>query len=278
MSLPQINHTQVSNAFIDGWMRKLSPACTPVFLSIARKTIGWHKASDKISRSQITELTGMSDDVVKAATRELAENNLITVEHLIQGRGNPPSYEINYDILERGGEKTPLPEHSLSGVNGVENPPPSGDKGGGKSPPTKEREYKEKEKRKDIAPIGALVQPSKALIDYYFQSFIRATGQTGIPEDQLSKPVANYAAFTGAVKSAMKSGLTVEDLMKMMALFFRDREMARRGYDPKLFWSNLNKYRLEMAGVTFRKMDDRDAERADRDARILARMEKGGSK
>jgi len=72
------NYTQVANIFMDKKMSNCSGAEVKVFLAISRKTIGWHKISEKISYSQLKEMTGLSVNAMKKAIAELLEKDLIT--------------------------------------------------------------------------------------------------------------------------------------------------------------------------------------------------------
>ena len=103
------NHTQVSNTFIDEYMSKLSPASVKVFLAISRKTIGWHKETDRISQSQLVGMTGMSKNSVKKGVAELEFNGLIIVTRTGKGKGIETIFELNYvsnnDSQENNGSK-----------------------------------------------------------------------------------------------------------------------------------------------------------------------------
>jgi phage replication O-like protein O len=70
------NYTQISNEFIE-YMPKLSGSAVKVGLAIFRKTIGWRKKTDRVSYSQIKELTGLSINSLKKGIEEL-ENVFIT--------------------------------------------------------------------------------------------------------------------------------------------------------------------------------------------------------
>ena len=62
------NHTQTPNELIDEHMRDMDMAELKVVLAICRKTFGWHKQYDRISLSQLEEITGMSrTSVIKGA-------------------------------------------------------------------------------------------------------------------------------------------------------------------------------------------------------------------
>ena len=63
MNLP--TYTQIPNLFLEN-MHKYHGASVKVFLTICRKTIGWHKLSDRISYSQIMKDTGLSKNIMYA--------------------------------------------------------------------------------------------------------------------------------------------------------------------------------------------------------------------
>lgn len=54
------NYTQTPNIFFDKIMKTLNESETKVLLAIIRKTFGWQKIRDKISLTQLQELTGFS--------------------------------------------------------------------------------------------------------------------------------------------------------------------------------------------------------------------------
>ena len=127
MSLPQINHTQISNQFIDYWMSRVSPSATVVFLAIARKTIGWHKETDKISQGQLKELTGLSVNSIKSAIQELSKHEIITVIRSGRGKGTATEFEINYGKIVNVSKTNvsnfdPLNEPNISNSDTIERP------------------------------------------------------------------------------------------------------------------------------------------------------------
>lgn len=71
------NYTQIPNIILDEWIRKLTGSQSKVVIEIARKTFGWHKPEDRISRSQLMEITGMTKNTVSAACEFLIENGYI---------------------------------------------------------------------------------------------------------------------------------------------------------------------------------------------------------
>lgn len=65
MSYEAPNYTQIPNALLDEHLPHMKEAELKVTLAIARKTFGWHKQTDKISLSQLMEITGMSSQGVR---------------------------------------------------------------------------------------------------------------------------------------------------------------------------------------------------------------------
>lgn len=54
------NYTQIPNLLLEEHIKTMTEAEMRVALAIARKTFGWHKRQDKLSLSQLMNLTGMS--------------------------------------------------------------------------------------------------------------------------------------------------------------------------------------------------------------------------
>lgn len=86
------NYTQVSNEFIEE-MNKYDGAEVKVFLAITRKTIGWHKTSDKISYAQLKLLTGLSINSLKKAIDTLIKDQWIIQESTKNG------FKYDLDII-----------------------------------------------------------------------------------------------------------------------------------------------------------------------------------
>jgi phage replication O-like protein O len=95
-----INHTQISNDFLDKYMNILSGNAVKLFLAIARKTIGWHKETDIISDSQIVSLTSLSINTIKKARQELLDLNIIIFVRKGSGKSTKTFYEINYNNMK----------------------------------------------------------------------------------------------------------------------------------------------------------------------------------
>lgn len=97
MALPKPGFTQISNEYIDKYMPEVSKEATNVFIAICRKTIGWHKETDRISYSQLLSMTNIkSINGLKKAIKELKEKDVIKIEKTGIGRGIKTFYEINF--------------------------------------------------------------------------------------------------------------------------------------------------------------------------------------
>lgn len=93
MALNSLNHTQLSNEFLDKYINELSGNAIKIFLVITRKTVGWHKTTDRISQSQFETLTGLTVNTIKEAIKELIDWDLINQELTELGY----VYEIKYN-------------------------------------------------------------------------------------------------------------------------------------------------------------------------------------
>lgn len=72
------NSFQVPNALVDnGYLAVLKGAPLSIYLLLARKIRGYHKASDAVSISQLIEYTGYARDAVIAGARELEKLGLV---------------------------------------------------------------------------------------------------------------------------------------------------------------------------------------------------------
>ena len=91
------NYTQFPNIIIDDMMWQLSGAQIKIILAIARKTFGWHKQTDRISNSQLTGLTGLSEAGLIKAMKGLLKMQLIIREQTGKGKGIKTTYEINFN-------------------------------------------------------------------------------------------------------------------------------------------------------------------------------------
>lgn len=91
------NYTQTPNELFDELMKILNDSELRVFLAIIRKTFGWNKKRDRISITQIEEITGLSRQGVlnglygKDKTSGLVGKKLVLVFETKKGN----EYEVN---------------------------------------------------------------------------------------------------------------------------------------------------------------------------------------
>lgn len=87
------NYTQIPNVYFDEIMQTLNGSENLVFLSIMRKTFGWRKKKDRISYSQIMDMTGLAKSTTATAIKSLEEKGYIVCEKT----GQNVSYHVNVE-------------------------------------------------------------------------------------------------------------------------------------------------------------------------------------
>ena len=136
------NYTQIPNTVFDYWMPRLNPGAFKLLICICRKTFGWHKTSDSISKNQIMKCTGMSKNTVQSAIIELETNGLLEKIKTQNEYGHQPNtYRL---ILEKPADEIYSNDgQELGGGRSKFDP-------GGRSKidPTKERPNKRKTNKK----------------------------------------------------------------------------------------------------------------------------------
>jgi hypothetical protein len=139
MAVEKPNYTQTPNRFIDEYMCQVSPHATCIYLTICRKTIGYHKDTDEISISQIVNLSGLSKNSVLRGIAELEALLLISVTRKGKGRRSTNTYGLNFDSVQKsekpmdnGAQNEPLDKdlekngaqnEPINPVNGAQNEP-----------------------------------------------------------------------------------------------------------------------------------------------------------
>ncbi|MCH7394210.1 replication protein [Acinetobacter dispersus] len=93
------NSFQVTNAFVDEAMIKISDPAVKIYLLINRKTRGWHKEADALSITQIEKLSGKSHPTVVKCTKELVKVGLVKL-HGVSVHGNVYSLTDDYNLGE----------------------------------------------------------------------------------------------------------------------------------------------------------------------------------
>jgi phage replication O-like protein O len=104
-------YTRVPNILFDKWMAKMKATSFTVLMTIWRKTIGWDKEYDKISISQIMELTGLSNKTITEAIKELKLKKLIINENLSRKIGY---FKVNLTTVNSTADE------NQSGVNSTD--------------------------------------------------------------------------------------------------------------------------------------------------------------
>lgn len=90
------NFTQIPNVIFDYWMPRLKAAESCVLLVLCRKTFGWHKTSDTISRNQLMKCTGLSKNTIKDALDGLEKHGLITkIQETCEYGNKPNKFHLN---------------------------------------------------------------------------------------------------------------------------------------------------------------------------------------
>jgi phage replication O-like protein O len=144
------NFTKIPNLILDQIMPELSKAELKILLCICRKTYGWQKERDRISRSQFKEMTKLGKNNIEVALKSLKEMGIITKTESAN-KYDIACYEINLNYQENLPPKmgdTPKTGQNLppkTGDNKPENYPP-------KQGITKETNIN-KEKENSPAPI-----------------------------------------------------------------------------------------------------------------------------
>jgi phage replication O-like protein O len=109
MKIQKANYTQIPNSIIDE-MNELTDIELRLLLAICRKTIGYHKDTDRISLSQIKEITGMTDkSIIKARTLLQAKNIIAWETTGIKGQ-QKTVYDLNCSVPDTDGVLYPIKE------------------------------------------------------------------------------------------------------------------------------------------------------------------------
>lgn len=99
------NYTQMPNVLLDH-MAEMGNAELRIIMAIARKTFGWQKCSDRISLSQLVELTGLSRQGVIDGTAQAVENGWATKTEC----GNSFEYSLLLEQLDEPASQASRPE------------------------------------------------------------------------------------------------------------------------------------------------------------------------
>jgi DNA-binding MarR family transcriptional regulator len=193
-----------------------------------RKTFGWQKRKDKISYSQLQEVSGLSKQSVADGIKGLIEKGYIQVEK----SGQICSYAVVFETLkdtkpvkkvdqsenQTGQESRPEPVKKVDRLG--EKPVKKVD--------TQKKEYKET--IKEISCAGA-----QDVFSYYYTKY-----QTRYN----SKPVCNVGRFIKQIKTMLESA-SLEELKKMVDYIWQDDFVVKCGHSPETVFTGvaMSKYR-----------------------------------
>jgi phage replication O-like protein O len=95
MKISPPNYTQTPNDLFDRWLPHLGEAELKVLLVIMRKTFGWHKKRDRISITQLSDITGLLRETVISATKSLQSKGMIIKDVI----GPIGKQETHYELV-----------------------------------------------------------------------------------------------------------------------------------------------------------------------------------
>jgi phage replication O-like protein O len=118
-NIPKPNYTQTPNIFFDEIIKELTFSELKVMLVVMRKTFGWQKKKDKISYSQIQDISGLSRQGVHDGLHGLMQKGYLRSEKT----GQLYSYSLiiesdNVNAVDQSGKTTgqrsrPLPVNAV---------------------------------------------------------------------------------------------------------------------------------------------------------------------
>ncbi len=95
MRISAPTYTMTPNDLFDHWLPNLGEGELKVLLVIMRKTFGWHKPRDRISISQLSQITGLREETVVIATKSLQNKGIILREVV----GKIGKQETYYELI-----------------------------------------------------------------------------------------------------------------------------------------------------------------------------------
>jgi phage replication O-like protein O len=110
-------HTQVPNLLLDEHLPDMGYAECKVVLAIVRKTFGWHKKRDRLSISQLMDLTGLSNRSVINGIRAGMERGVI--DRAAEGDSFTYWLVVDSEVSSQGGVKQVHKGSEVSSQEGV---------------------------------------------------------------------------------------------------------------------------------------------------------------
>jgi len=238
---PQIEngHVKIANEIAEALMKiNLSSYQTRILWAIWRKTYGWHKRSDKISVSQLCNMTGLKHGHVSRTLGELEAINIITRTRVGTNRQFVViSFQKDYEkwklVPVQVYRKTRTRTGSSRTQPGTKLVPVQGD--------TKEK--KETLQKKLNSGSKKNDPRVKVFIDWYVSLFER--------KFKKKYAIPNGGKIGQQVKNILKSGLSFQDIQLSAMCFMLDEDefltgngdgKTGAGYDIGIFLTRMNKY------------------------------------
>lgn len=174
----QPNYTQCPNVFFDEILKDISGAEAKVFCVIMRKTFGWQKSRDRISYSQIMDMSGIaSRETVSKAIKGLEKRGCVIAERV----GQSITFCVNVQKNEPVQESDQYRKCTASSTEIV----PVGDKTGTETVHTKEIDIK---------------KPSKESYSEIEESYIKAFSEV-LPD---RTPIIDYPSIRKRIRSVLQ--------------------------------------------------------------------------
>jgi phage replication O-like protein O len=224
------NFTAVPNLIFDVKMRTLAAGATKVLFAICRYTYGWGKPNgDRISLTQLQEMTGMARGSVARSLKELG--NLITVTHGDPSQQLANEYRINIEISDD--ELVSLSDQGLVSIKDQASLLASRIKR-----PSKENQRKKKEARNQRTPSSNSDPRVNTLLTAFIEKYQTATG---------TAYVVVHGKDPALLKGLLTAGHEVPTIEAVMDRYFVDDYHRKIGFDIGGFKTAFN--RLNSAGA-----------------------------
>ena len=234
------NYTQFPNIIIDDMMWQLTGAQVKIILAIARKTFGWHKQTDRISNSQLTGLTGLSEAGLIKAMKGLLKMQLIIKEQTGKGKGIKTNYEINFNTKLSNTKQSKALEESNTQLSLVKE-----DSNTKLSLATKES-IKDKKIKENRA-----ATPLKIVEKLYFDLFV---------EEFKDIPNYNYPACTNLIKKYLKD-YGLDKIQYLIRIWFYCKVGEWHGYDFLKLQKDWNRLLIIYKNMDLEKVNEEEYEK-----------------
>lgn len=168
--IPAPNYTQIPNAIFDLMADKdagLTEKELKVLLAIARKTFGWHKKRDKISLSQLQQMTSMSRSTVVLGVKAAIERGIVRQTEDPNDKRGGVYYELVVDELNQSSDLTSTKSELVRNSDQSEIYTKTSTKFGPELVRNSDSQKKDKEKKESGGETQAYAPAVQAYFDIY---------------------------------------------------------------------------------------------------------------